>query len=66
MSKFLRVTTVAERLEIGISTAYRLIANGTIPSIKVGGARRVPEDAFESWVRSNTSSGVMTSLESGG
>lgn len=37
----LRPEEVARRLSISRAAVYRLIANGTIPSIRLGGARRV-------------------------
>lgn len=50
----LRVEEVAQLLAIGRSTVYELIASGQLPSVKVGGARRVPMVEIERWVRENT------------
>ncbi|MBC8506175.1 MAG: helix-turn-helix domain-containing protein [Chloroflexi bacterium] len=41
----LRAQQVAEILNIGESTAYKLMLDGEIPSVKVGGSvRMLPED----------------------
>ena len=40
--KMLTVTEVAAELRISRGTAYRLVANGTLPSVRFGGNVRVP------------------------
>lgn len=40
----------AETLGVSRSKAYELIANRTIPSIKVGGSVRVPASALREWI----------------
>ena len=37
---------------IGVSRAkmYQLLAQGAIPSIKIGGSRRIPLEALRQWV----------------
>ena len=47
----LKPEEVARALAIGRSRAYALIANGTIPSIRIGGSVRVPADALRAWVQ---------------
>jgi excisionase family DNA binding protein len=49
---FYRVSEVAEILAIGKSLAYRLVAEGKIPSVFIAGARtrRVPAAALERWI----------------
>jgi excisionase family DNA binding protein len=37
-------------LGIGRTYGYRLIKNGTLPSVKLGRLRRVPRHALEAWV----------------
>lgn len=47
----LRVTEVAEVLGISRATAYKLMADGTLPVVKIGRSVRVPTDALQKWVR---------------
>ncbi len=39
----LRPDEVARRLSISRAAVYRLIASGTIPSVRLGGSRRVSQ-----------------------
>jgi excisionase family DNA binding protein len=48
----LRIPEVAERLALGRSTVYRLIAEGQLPTVKIGAAVRIPAVALEEWVAS--------------
>ena len=43
-------TQAADALNIGRSKVYELIADGTIPSIKVGGCIRVPVAALRALI----------------
>ena len=36
---------------IGRSTIYRLMADGKLPSVKVGGRRLIPRDALEALLK---------------
>ena len=44
------VMEVAEQLRVGRTTAYGLIGSGELPSIKVGGSRRVTAEALRAYV----------------
>lgn len=44
---YLSAAQVAERLGISLRTVRRRIADGTLPSLKVGGAVRIPASALE-------------------
>ncbi|GAB2488341.1 hypothetical protein GCM10027030_23050 [Luteococcus sediminum] len=46
----LKVEEVAERLNVGRSTAYHLVLTGQIESIMVGRLRRVPAAAVTDYV----------------
>lgn len=46
----LTVEEAAQRLSIGRSTAYRLLAGGELTSIQVGRLRRIPVDALTTFV----------------
>lgn len=53
----LRVAEVAEALGIGRSKAYELVADGTIPSVRLGGCVRVPVDSLRAWVSAQSDEG---------
>ncbi|WP_353813861.1 helix-turn-helix domain-containing protein [Agromyces sp. SYSU T00266] len=40
----------ARLLGVGRSTVYELLADGTIPSLKIGRARRIRREALEAFV----------------
>jgi excisionase family DNA binding protein len=40
----LRPRQIAEQLDVSLRTVRRWIANGTLPSVKIGGVRLVAED----------------------
>ncbi len=42
----------AERLDLGRTTVYALIASGELGSVKIGRSRRIPIDALTSYVDS--------------
>ena len=46
----LRPAEVGEALGVSRSKAYELIANKTIPSIRIGSSVRVPADALREWL----------------
>lgn len=48
--RLLTIPQVAERLNIGRSTVYQLIAGGQIPVVHVGRSARVRTDAIDGWL----------------
>lgn len=40
----------AEMTDLCRATIYKLIANGEIPSIRIGSSRRVPVEALRQWI----------------
>jgi excisionase family DNA binding protein len=48
------VDEAAEKLHVGRSTIFKLIREGSLPTIKVGKRRLIPVDALEMWVRDQT------------
>jgi excisionase family DNA binding protein len=46
----LKVSEVAEILGLGQTKTWAMVSSGEIPSIKVGGSRRVPVDRLKAWV----------------
>jgi excisionase family DNA binding protein len=54
------VTEVMRRLGVGKSTVYDLIANGRLPSRRIGRAVRVPLDAIEAFQRQGEATVPLT------
>jgi excisionase family DNA binding protein len=48
--QYLKVPEVAEELRIARSRAYELVANGTIPAVKIGRSVRVSRKELERWL----------------
>jgi excisionase family DNA binding protein len=46
----LRPAEVADALGLGRTKVYTLLAQGDLPSVRIGGAVRVPVDALRLWV----------------
>lgn len=49
-SEFLRPAEVAPLLGISRGRIYQLIAAGEVPAVKIGGAIRIPRQAWEQWL----------------
>jgi excisionase family DNA binding protein len=54
----LRVLEVADRLGCSVRTVRRRIADGTLPSVKVGALRLVPEEALDRIIRTSVFAGL--------
>jgi excisionase family DNA binding protein len=50
MKKLLKVSDVMERLQLGKSKVFELIATGELESLKIDGARRVTEEAVDDFI----------------
>ena len=48
--EFLKVPEVAKELRIARSRAYELVANGSIPAVKIGRSVRVSRRELERWL----------------
>lgn len=48
--RLLTVEETADRLNVGRSTTYSLVASGELESIKIGKLRRVPESAVQKFI----------------
>jgi excisionase family DNA binding protein len=46
----LRPAEAADAIGVSRSKAYQLIAEGVIPSVRVGGSVRVPVAALQQWI----------------
>lgn len=45
-----RITEFAEALGVSRSKGYEIVASGEVPSIKVGGCRRVPVESARAYI----------------
>lgn len=45
-----RPTEAADAIGVSRARAYELIANGTLPSIRIGSSIRVPVAALRAWI----------------
>jgi excisionase family DNA binding protein len=48
--EFMKIAEVAQELRMARSRAHELIANGTIPAVKVGRSVRVRRKELERWL----------------
>ena len=48
--EFLKVPEVAQVLRVARSRAYELVANGSIPAVKIGRSIRVPRRELDEWL----------------
>lgn len=55
MKKLLSLKEVAERLNVSVFTAQRLIRRGQIPAAKIGNQWRIEEDALELYIKTRAS-----------
>jgi len=52
-----RVDEAARLLGVGRTKVYELIAEGSLPTVCLGKARRVPTDALKAWVAARVDPG---------
>lgn len=56
----LRVPEVAERLGIGRTKIYEMIATGELPTLRIGQAVRVSVSALQKWVEEREQQGELS------
>ncbi len=49
-ARLYRVSTIAERLDVSLSTVYRAIDSGALDVLRIGKALRVPGTALARWL----------------
>jgi excisionase family DNA binding protein len=54
----LRASDIAPRLGVTTGRVYQLIAAGEIPAVRLGGAIRIPLEAWEQWLDAQTQRAV--------
>lgn len=52
--RLLTIAEVSQRLSLGRTMIFRLISEGELPSVKIGSARRVPEQAVDKFILDRT------------
>ena len=52
--RLLRIEDAAQRLSVGRSTIYAMVAAGQIPSLKLARSLRIPADALDRWLAEET------------
>ncbi len=58
----LKPMEAAEMLGIGRSRTYEMLAQGELPSIRIGRSVRIPVDALQLWIREQeTGAGISNS-----
>lgn len=51
----LKVEQAAAQLGLGRSQVYRMVADGLLPTVRMGRAVRIPAAALRAWVEQHTS-----------
>ena len=54
VGRLLKAQEVGETLGLGRSKIYELMAEGQIPTVRIGRAVRVPERELQEWIRHKT------------
>ena len=57
------VPEAAKRLSLGRATTYQLVRRGELPVVRLGRAVRVPGQALEAGVASNTTGGGIEGID---
>ena len=58
-SDIMTIKEVAAYLKLKEKTAYRLVAEGKIPGVKVGGSWRFKKTDIEAWIEIKKSDGTV-------
>ncbi len=64
MKELLRPADLAPMLGVTPARVYQLIASGELPGVRIGGALRVPREAWEKWL-AEANTRAMASLKTG-
>ncbi len=55
--RLLKATQVQAKLGLSRAKVYRLMHDGVLPTVRIGGSIRVPSHALEEWIGQNTRPG---------
>jgi len=64
MSGWLKPSQVAGQLGVHKSRVYQLIRDGILPAVRVGGAIRIPTDAWNIWMRQQAEAALAAIADS--
>jgi excisionase family DNA binding protein len=64
-SRFLTLDQVGERFQLSRRTIERLVATEILPSVRIGGSRRVSVDKLDEWINQRTTVGGSFAKASG-
>jgi len=57
LERLYTIKDVMEILQLSYTTVYAMCHNGTLPSAKVGGSIRVPQESLRNFIINNTNGG---------
>ena len=63
MAQLLTSREVQAELHLGKTTVYEMLRSGALPSVRIGGAIRVPAADLDRWVQEHTEGGDVKLAE---
>ncbi|MFD0716223.1 helix-turn-helix domain-containing protein [Paenibacillus sp. GCM10027626] len=57
MERLFTIREVMDILQLSYTTVYAMCNNGTLPSCKVGGSIRIPQESLRNFILNNTTGG---------
>lgn len=57
MERLYTIKEVMDVLQLSYNTVYHFCHNGTLPSVKVGGSIRIPQESLKKFILDNTKGG---------
>ncbi|MGE7273580.1 helix-turn-helix domain-containing protein [Brevibacillus panacihumi] len=57
MERLYTIREVMDILQLSYTTVYAMCSNGTLPSCKVGGSIRIPQESLRNFIVNNTKGG---------
>lgn len=55
--EYISIREIARRTSLTYETVWRYIKTGELPSVKIGGSRRILTGEYERWVKERTVNG---------
>ncbi|HEY4389764.1 MAG TPA: helix-turn-helix domain-containing protein [Paenibacillus sp.] len=63
MEKMFSIKEAKEILRLSYNTVYRLVSNGTIKAVKIGGSIRISQAALRKFIFEDTSGGKVNDYQ---
>ncbi|MGZ0039781.1 helix-turn-helix domain-containing protein [Paenibacillus ottowii] len=57
MERLFTIKETMDILQLSYTTVYAMCQNGTLPSCKVGGSIRIPQESLRNFILNNTTGG---------